>query len=254
MLHAVDVMQAMSEAGREIGVSDLARKTGMSKATVYNILTTLESRRLVERNPTQPLYRLGWGLYELGAGVARTSDLAQAARHFMDELAEATGETTLLGIYDADSVLHLDRATGGTGTIRIVADTGRRSPLHATASGKVLLAWQPEQTLERVLGGPLRRFTRNTVTDPDQIIKDLETTRQRGYATNWQEYEVGMCSLSVPLRDYTGQVVGALTIAGPAQRISSRSANRLVATMLESARGIEYRLGASVATRNGEGA
>lgn len=248
VLHAIDVLEAITTAGREIGVSDLARRTGLNKATVYNILMTLEERHLVARAPGAPLYRLSWGLYQLGAAVVRDSDLSWAAKPFLNLLAESAGETVLLGIFDDGSVLHIDRAESPSG-LRMVANIGRRSPLHATGSGKVLLAWQPEPVVRKILNGTLRRFTSNTITDPDTLERQLEQARVCGYATNWQEVEVGLCSLAVPLRDYTGGVVGALTLAGPAQRLTARSVKRLLGPLQAAAAQIEERLGADVAVR-----
>jgi IclR family transcriptional regulator, KDG regulon repressor len=250
VLHAVDVLEAMSESGREVGVSELARRTNLTKATVYNILMTLEARHLVARDPATASYRLSWGLYALGATVVRNSDLSWAARPFLSGLAKETGETVLLGILDEDTVLHLERAEG-PGELRMVANIGRRSPAHATASGKVLLAWQPESVARRVLGSELRRYGRNTTTSADELEIELKRTRERGYATNWQEYEVGLCSLAVPLHDYTGDVVGALTLAGPASRLTTRSVKRLLRALSETAHQIEERLGARVAMREG---
>ncbi|BCB75304.1 DNA-binding transcriptional regulator KdgR [Phytohabitans flavus] len=235
----------MAAAGRDIGVSDLARRTGLTKASVYSILTTLETRHVVVRDPDTARYRLSWGLYVLGATVARDSDLLWAARPLLNGLAEATGETVLLGILDEKTVLHLDRAESSSG-LRMVANIGRRSPLHATASGKVLLAWQPESVVNRLLDGELRRYSRNTITDPKELLNQLAVVRERGYGGNWQEYEIGLCSIAVPLHDHTGEVVGALTLAGPAQRLTPRSVKRQLKPLSETAESIEKRLGARI--------
>lgn len=244
VLNAIDVLQVLGRFGREVGVSEIARHTGLSKAATYNILATLETRHLVARTPGASTYRLGWGLYELGVSVTRDLDLARIARTQLDQLADRTGETVLLAIIEDDSVLYLDRGESPN-SFRLLANVGRRSPIHASASGKAILAFADEREIDRVLGQPLRQCTRTTVTDPDELRRQLVRVSRVGYATCWQEHEVGMSSIAVPLRDHTGTVVAALTLAGPATRVTRAATQRLVAALRDVADVIEARLGAS---------
>lgn len=249
--HAIDVLNAVAHASAPIGVSDLARRTGLSKATVHHLLTTLEDRRFVMRDEDTARYRLGWALYELGSGLVRDVDLSRAARPHLDKLAALTGESVLIGILDEDSVLYLDRGESPNG-LRMVANTGRRGPLHATATGKVLLAFSPDaEIFERVLSRPLTPYTRTTITDPAQLRHELAQVREQGYATCWQEHEVGLCSLAVTLRDYTGTVVGALTVAGPSTRLTSCTLTAHLTPLHAARHDIERRLGARSAPAAG---
>lgn len=241
--HAIDLLDAMARAGRAIGVSELARQTGLSKATVHHLLATLEARRFVMQDPHSSLYRLSWALYELGSTVVRDVELSRVARPFLDRLANQTGESVLLSVLDEDAVLYLDRGEAPSG-LRMVANAGRRSPLHATASGKVLLAFANDpQILERILGSPLPKLTSTTTTDPSTLRSQLAEVRLRGYATCWQEREVGLCSLAVPLRDYTGAVVGSLAVAGPESRLSPRTLTAHLSPLRAVAHDIELHLG-----------
>lgn len=217
--HAIDVLECLSRSSGAMGVSEIARQTELSKATVYHLLATLEGRRLVMREPDSPSYRLGWALYELGTGVAQSSEVSRVVRPFLDRLAVETGESVLLGVMDEDSVLYLARGDAPTG-FHMVAAAGGRSPLHSTASGKLLLAFAGEEEASRYLGRPLESFTTNTVTDPAELEKQLEQIREQGFATCWQERELGLCSIAVPLRDHTGTPVASLTLAGPAGRLT----------------------------------
>jgi len=124
------------------------------------------------------------------------------------------------------------------------ADAGRRGPLHATASGKVLLAYSLDGDLtDPDLTEHLSRFTSTTVTSPAALRRQLAQVRTRGYATCWQEREVGLCSVAVPLRDYTGKVVGCLTLAGPATRINTRTYQSHLPALRAAAHRIEIHLG-----------
>ncbi len=241
--HAISILEEIAKADRALGVSEIARRTGLSKATAHHMLATLESRRFVMREPDSAYYRLSWGLYELGSNVVRNVNLSRVARPYLDRLAAQTGESTLLGILDGGEVLYLDRGEA-PGGLRMSADAGRRGPLHATATGKVFLAFTPDDDIaDRLLVDPLPKFTRTTVTSVAALRRQLTQVRTRGYATCWQEKEVGLCSMAVPLRDYTGHVVGSLTVAGPASRLNARTYQSHLPPLLAAAHRIELHLG-----------
>jgi DNA-binding IclR family transcriptional regulator len=217
--HAIDVLECMAEAVRPIGVSEIARQVGLSKATVHHLLATLLSRRIVMQDPHSSLYRLGWALYELGSSVVADVELFRLARPHLDLLATVTGESVLLGILNGDAVLYLDRGAPRGGLQ--ISSVGQRGSLHATASGKVHLAFCPDAgLLDRVLSGPLARLTPSTVVKPEALREELRLVRLRGYATGWQEREVGVCSVALPLRDGTSRVVGSLALVGPEARLN----------------------------------
>lgn len=241
--HAIDILQALAYSPYGSSLSDIAAQVGLSKATVHHLLATMASRRLVARVSDGTQYRLNWGLYELGTAVLRGLDVTRIARNFLDQLATQTGESALLGILDEDSVLYLDRGDPH-GTFRMVANAGRRSPLYSTASGKVLLAYAPDRGLfDRVVDAGLEKLTPSTIVDPHDLRETLAEVRQRGYATCWQEREVGLSSLAVPLRDYTGAVVASLAIAGPASRLNQRSLKQHLLPLQQTGNAIGARLG-----------
>ena len=241
--HAVNVLQALQDSPHGIGLTDVAATVGLSKATVHHLLATLEARRLVARDPETTRYRLSWGLYELGAAVVRSVDLTRTARPYLDRLAERTGESVLLGILDEESVLYLDRGDAPS-AFRMVANAGRRSPLHSTASGKVLLAFPPgANLLTSLLAHPLARLTPATIVDPAQLRGQLADIRRRGYGTCWEEREAGLCSVAVPIRDYSGAVIASLAIAGPATRLNPGAVSALLPALQSAGRTIGAHLG-----------
>jgi DNA-binding IclR family transcriptional regulator len=243
--HAVDILECLAGTRGAVGVSDLARQTGLSKATVYHLLATLEARRIVIREPDSASYRLGWALYEMGTQVARGSEVSRVARPFLDRLASETGESVLLGVLDVDAVLYLERGDAPS-SFHMVAAAGTRSPLHSTASGKLLLAYVDEEEIERYLdSGPLESFTANTVTDPARLREQLGEIRDQGYATCWQERELGLCSVAVPLRDHSGATVASLTLAGPAGRVTEDSVDTHLHPLRDAAAEIDALLGYS---------
>lgn len=249
--HAIDVLEYMARVSGPVGVSDVARQTGLSKATVHHLLATLVTRRLVVQESDSPRYRVSWALYELGASVVRDLELSRAARPYLDRLAAVSGESVLLGILDEDSVLYVDRGEAPGGLL-MVANAGRRGPLHATASGKVLLAFAADGLfIERLLQTPLPRYTAMTVTDPRGLRRQLAAVRTRGYAACWEEREVGLCSLAVPIRDDTGAVVGSLALAAPSSRLTPRNVGGHLAALQQVARQVEARTGMAEPSRAG---
>lgn len=243
--HAVDVLQALGAASSGLSLADVARESGMSKAAVYHLLATLETRRFVARDPETGVYRLDWGLYELGSSVASGTEVTRVARHYLDRLASETSEFVLLGILDEGSVLYLDRGESPS-PFRVTANTGRRFPLHATASGKVLLAFCADRALyDRVLREPLPAITSATITNPDLMRRELDRSRRRGFATCWQEGEVGLSSVAMPVHDHRGRTVAALTIVGMSTRLNAGTVRQHLVPLTTAVHAIEERLGYS---------
>lgn len=218
LVHASGLLKALHKSGRPTSLSDLARKIGLSKPATYVLLQTLEAAGLITKDQTAR-YALGWGLYELGSAVIRPVGFAQAARLQLDHLAQRTGEMVLLGILDRGTVLYLDRGQVDD-TFAMVANVGRRSPLHTNASGKVLLAHQDPAYVDDYLRNPLRAITSQTITDPDALLVELRGVRDRGYAICRQEQEIGLSSIAVPVLLPTGGAQAALALAAPTSKFT----------------------------------
>jgi IclR family KDG regulon transcriptional repressor len=242
--HAVDLLDALATAPASgLGVTELSRQIGLSKATTHHLLLTLEARRLVLKNSHTATYRLGWALHELGTVVAESVDVVRVARPFLDELALETGESILLSVRVDDSVQYLDRGDA-RGSFRMMATTGMRSLLHTNASGKLLLAFANPAFVDDYLSRPLEAFTPSTITDPKEIREQLAEIRASGFATCWQERELGLCSIAVPIHDYTSHTAAALTVAGPAGRVTPHDVARYLLPLRAAATEIETQLGA----------
>lgn len=228
-----------------MGLGELAQSISISKPATFHLLRTLELEGFVAKG-TDATYQLDWGLYELGSAVIRSVDLNRIARIHLDRLAEESGEAVLLGILDGHSVLYLDRGQA-TESFSMVANIGRRSPLHTNASGKVLLAYQEQGFIDEVLATNLTANTPATIVNPDVLEKELREARRDGYATCWQEQELGLCSVAVPIFDYSGKACASMAIAGPAERVTKRALAGLVNRLHEEAHEVSVQLGAVTA-------
>jgi DNA-binding IclR family transcriptional regulator len=239
---AAGILELLAAESGELGVTELGRRLGVHKATASRLLSTLAEHGLVERHPTTDKYRLGFGLIHL-AGVAMAGlDLVQQARPILEDLAEKTSETVNLAVLDGDQVMHVDQIAGRRSIVS-VSWVGRRTPVHCTSNGKVLLAFAPEAERERLLRQPLEAMTRNSITDPAKLRAHLEEVRTKGYAQTIEELEEGLNAVAAPVRSGNGDVIAAVSVAGPSFRMRPVELPRIAATTIDAANSISRRIG-----------
>ncbi|MDH4307109.1 MAG: IclR family transcriptional regulator [Acidimicrobiia bacterium] len=217
--NAARLLKQFSAREREFGVSELARRLGLGKSTVHRLLVTLAEQHLVEQDEVSGKYRLGLAIYDLGAAVATGLDLHEAVMPSMEQLRAATGETVQVAVLDGREVVYIERLDSPN-TLRLFLEVGRRNWAHCTGTGKLLMAYLSSYELDRVLEGwELEAVTPHTITDESKLRKELAKVRSQGFAQNLGESEVGVLSVSGPIRDITGRVRAALSVAGPQQRM-----------------------------------
>jgi IclR family transcriptional regulator, KDG regulon repressor len=204
---------------RELTLATLAARSKLVKSSVYRILFTLERLGYVEKNGNGH-YSISSRMARLAGRVRPHSDLPSLAQPFMVQLVRDFQETINLGVLDGGEVLYI-RVLESPHTFRLAAHAGIRSPLHSTALGKALLCNLPETELEKVLKGcKFQRFTRNTICNAQQFVRELTRVRRRGYAVDNMEDSEGARCLAAPIFDGDDRAVAALSISGPASRVS----------------------------------
>ena len=238
---ALRALELIAEAG-QLGVTELGRRLDVHKATASRLIATLAERGMVERDPITEKYRLGFGLIRLAGAAMASMDIVRIARPMLEDLAARTRETVNLGVLSSDAVVYIDQVTG-TRSIVAVSWVGRRTPLHCTSNGKVLLANVGDAERARLLARPLDRETRSTVTDPATLDSQLEEIRRRGYASTMEELEEGLNAVAAPVRRADGQVVAALSVSGPAFRMRPVDLPRVARLTMDAAGAISRRLG-----------
>ena len=240
--NAIRLTKAFSENEYEMGISALATRLGLAKSTVHRLATTLVEYDILEQNRETGKYRLGLALFELGTLVRRKMDAAGAAQEEIHQLAQATGETVQLAILDHLSVLYI-RIRESRQAVRLSSGLGSRAPAHCTGVGKALLAFQPIEVVQQVIEQGLKRFTPNTITDSDMLLSELASIRARGYAIDDEEIEVGLRCIAAPIRDHSGQVVAAISVAAPVQRMTKKQVQGTTPTVVAAAEAISRRMG-----------
>ncbi|MBN1315803.1 MAG: IclR family transcriptional regulator [Anaerolineales bacterium] len=243
---AIAILRCFTVEESELGVSELARKLDIHKSTISRLLSTLESEGLVNRNIENRRYSLGMGLLGLASHVVLHTDLRQTARPLLRRLANQTQETVDLAIRDGDKVVNIEQITPSDRLVLNFGWVGRRSPMHASSTGKVLLAHMAEEELDNLLKEPLDSFTDYTITDPHVLRAELALVKQNGYATGFEILEIGLNAVAAPIRDHTEQVIATCSVAGPSYRFSKHQIEEKVAEqVIECASSISRALGYS---------
>jgi DNA-binding IclR family transcriptional regulator len=240
--NSIRLTKAFSENEYEMGISALATRLGLAKSTVHRLASTLVEYDILEQNRETGKYRLGLALFELGTLVRRKMDTASESREQMYALAQATGETVQLAVFDHLSVLYI-RILESRQAVRMSTIAGARAPAHCTGVGKVLLAHQAEDVIRQVLDAGLERYTEATITDPKALAGELAEIRAKGYAFDDEEIEIGLRCVAAPIRNHSGRVIAAISVAAPVQRMTKKNAQATVSAVVGAGEAISRRLG-----------
>lgn len=217
---AFDILDDLAANGSPANLASLSTRVKLHKSTTHRILSALESRRYVERSASSNEFRLGLRLFELGMRAVSRLNSVEVARPFLERLVAESGETAHMGIMRQGEVVSIANVESHQ-TLRTPATVGRRSPLHCSSQGKCLLAFLSDDAVMDLLRGQrLHPYTPRTITDIHKLRRHLERVRTQGFAMDDEEFETGLRCIGAPVRDHSGKVVAALSIAGPAFRIS----------------------------------
>lgn len=239
---AVTILEILSQRG-EAGVSEVAAEIGVHKSTAFRLLGALEARGLAEQAEDRGKYRLGFGIVRLAAGVAARLDLVQQSRP-VSPASRRGDRRDRQHRRRAVPLRHQPRPGARPGGRDRAQLGGPAHPLHATSSGKVLLAHLDERRRERLIAAAgLERFTPATVTDAGELRRQLAEALRQGYAVTVEEYEIGLNAIAAPIRSHEGEVVAAVSASGPAYRFSEERMHELAPVLVAGAADISHRLG-----------
>jgi DNA-binding IclR family transcriptional regulator len=239
---AIRLLKAFTDGDAELGISTLSKRLGVSKSTVHRLATTLKSEGLLEQNPETENYRLGIALFTLGASVRRRMDISSEAKPLLLDLRRLTNENVHLAILDDSQVVYINDLVSAQ-AIRLRPHLGLSKPAFCTAEGLAMLAFKDDRTVDLALVGELRPRTPRTITDPVQIRRRLERVIAQGYVIEDEESEVGMRGVAAPIRSADGEVVAAVGVAGPSQRLSRTAIASYAPRVISTAEMISERLG-----------
>jgi IclR family KDG regulon transcriptional repressor len=242
LTNAIRLLNLFGKERPELTLRDIAAELGVAKSTAHRLLATLYRGGLVERSPDGGRYRLGLRLYELGMLAVQHLELREQALMHLDDLRNTTGETAHLAVRDGAEVVYIERRESHH-SLRLFSHIGHRMPVHSTSTGKAILAFEPAEVVEAILAAGLPRLTANTIVDADRFRRELEGVRRAGYALNVEESEPHASSVAAPIRDYTGQVIAAVSVAGPSQRLTPAALKSVAKLVRSCADTISARMG-----------
>lgn len=231
-LRAVRLLKLFTNERPEMSLAELSAASGLNKTTAHRLLRALQSEALIDRNSLTGGYCLGPALMALGVQALASSDLRRRVRPLLRALAAETGETATLEVPVEQSMLILDEVQGSH-VVAAAGNVGTRWPLHATSTGKAILAFD-ESGLDR-LGSPLSALTDKTLTDREAFRPQLIEIRRKGYAVTVDELEDGFAAVAAVVRGGLGDVQAALSIGGPTRRLGARRRAKLGATLCQAA-------------------
>lgn len=239
---AITVLEILAREG-SAGVSEVAAEIGVHKSTAFRLLAALEERDLVEQNVDRGKYQLAFGILRLASSIPARIDLVRQAQPLLDDLAAEIDETINIAVVREHYAVNVQQAMSSA-AVASQNWVGQLTPLHATASGKVLLAFMTETRLDAIIQeAGLPKLTANTVTSRKALVEELATIRETGFATAHEELEIGLNASAVPIRDHTGTVVAALSAAGPAYRFGDAEIERTADQLRTTGAGISHRIG-----------
>jgi DNA-binding IclR family transcriptional regulator len=241
---AFDLLEALA-AGGELGVTELAERTGLVPSTAHRLLGTLTKRGYVTQNTISGRYLLGYKVVEIASGLEqRLARLRAVARPHLESIQQATGETTNLVILDGDHVVYVDQVEGSH-RVRMFTVVGTSALAHTTGSGKAIMAYGPPEAVTSLYAGrePLARLTPRTLVTLEELQEDFTRIRRRGYAIDHEEHEEGVGCVATPLFDHTGRPCAAISVSGPSARIVHADTAELGALLIEHSGQISDALG-----------
>ncbi|MGH3740323.1 MAG: IclR family transcriptional regulator [Micromonosporaceae bacterium] len=237
-----DVLLLFLDGNPTRGVTGIAKELGLSKAVVHRILSSLVSRNLVMTDRRTRQYRLGAAAAALGARALRELDLRTVALPVLRQLRDVTGETTTLSLMVDHARVYVDQVESPH-EVRMLVEIGRRFPLHAGSSSKVILAFSPLDVQQRVLADDLSSLTPRTITEAERLREELVRVRRDGVSRSRGERQAGAGSVAAPVLGVDGYAIGAISVCGPLSRFSDEEVAPYVALVRDAAATISQEMG-----------
>lgn len=244
---AMQIMQLLSDCGTQT-VTDISQKLEVHKSTASRLLATLEQHGMVEQHQNRGAYRLGLALVGFTNSVLKDYNILDYTRPVCEQLGRETDETVNVAIILGKNVVNIDQVTG-SGSIASVNWIGKHTPIHATSSGKSILAFTPIEKREKIIEAGLKRYTKDTLVDPDKFRDALAIIRQQGFAITVGEFEVGLTGIAAPIFNSMNQVEASISVSSPTFRTEGDKPYQRAARVKQVADEISQRLGYRLSNR-----
>jgi len=232
---ALNVLLCFTSQTPELTMSQISEKIGINKSTVHRLLSTLEGKRFVERDPLTGVYRPGLRLLQMASLAMEQNSLRRLAAPFLQDLCNQYHENVNLTLLDGVDVIYVDVVMDVSQRIKLAAVPGQRLPAFCTASGKAILAFLSEDQIKHILGRGMPKYTQATITSPEKFFKNVHEIRERGFAISEQEFEEGINAIAAPICHHP---IASISIAGPAYRLTRDRMFEIGPSLLATAKNI----------------
>lgn len=240
----LSLLDIVAESDRALRFVEIAEIAGLSKPTAHRMLATLVEAGLLRVEEGEQTYRLGFRLFEMAHKVWSEFDLRSAAAPELERLCALTGEAVRIAVLDGGSILYIDQRDSRQ-PVRLGSGVGARVAAHASGAGKAILAHLDPQQRQIMVSRlmPLERFTPNTITERDELIRQLDLVKARGYSVSGEEQHAGVSSVAAPVLDHSATAIGAVAIVGPSFRLGTDRLHALGRDVMEAARRVSGNAG-----------
>lgn len=240
--NALRILESFTQNETEKRVTEISTELDLAKSTVSRLLKTLLNQGYVKKNPENQKYSLGNKILTLYSALSSRMEIVKEAHPFLEDLAKQTQESVQLAEFDNDKIIYMEQIKSSF-PIEIFAHIGRINPVHCTSSGKLLLAYQDFDVIENILNGDLKKYTSSTITNPNELKKQLVEIRELGYCYIENEFVDGIVSIAAPIKDYNKNIIAAVSLVGPIQRINGQKSKNYINKVVETAKRISESIG-----------
>lgn len=240
LVKGLQLLEVLARSEGALGVSELATRLALGKSNVHRLLQALVELGYVQKNEQRGTYQASLKLWEIGTAMAARLGIKTHALEAMEQLLRSTRETVHLSVLDGDEVVYVHKLDSPE-PVRAYSEVGGRAPAWCVATGKAILAWQPEGHLLG-LAQRLQRYTPRTITDPAEFQREMERVRVNGYAVNRGEWRETVWGIAAPVRNGDGGVVAGIGISGPSTRMKPGLIKDLAAEVVRAAAVVGQRL------------
>ena len=240
---ALSILEVLSDYKEGLGITDISNKIHIHKSTVHRILATLIYKGYVVQDQKTNKYMITLKLFELGNKKVEDMNLLTVSKPYTEELMEKVNEVVHLVVRENNEIVYVDKVEADN-TIRMASTIGRRSPLYSTSVGKAILAQLPDEEVEKIWNSSkIEKLTEFTITDLEEMKKELNIIRKKGYAVDNEENEIGVRCIGAPVFNIFGKVEGAISISGPTFRLTNEKIDGFAEQVVKYANAISRELG-----------
>ncbi|WP_071395181.1 IclR family transcriptional regulator [Bacillus tuaregi] len=241
--NALRILNSFTMDEPEKKISEISTSLGLNKSTVSRTMATLASEGFVFKDPEKKTYRLGFSILTLSGVINSNMDIYRESQPILHKLVETIGETAHISVFDNLEVIYIQKVECNH-PVRYLTHVGKRNPPYCTSSGKVFMAFASDAVVNTIIENGLEKFTKHTITNPDELRAHLKEIRENGFAYSFEEFSEGVVTIAAPIYDYTGKVIASLSIVGPKQRINQHKipviAKKIIAASQEISRNMGY--------------